>query len=61
MLLSMGYLNDPDNPVEIYLHADNMGIIFNVRNKKNHSLKDNTGGIGLSNVQAPAINLSGEA
>jgi len=46
-----GVLNDAGNPVEIYLHADNMGIVFNVRNKKNHSLKDNTGGIGLSNVQ----------
>ncbi|MFA6248251.1 MAG: histidine kinase [Mucilaginibacter sp.] len=46
-----GVLNDQDNPVEIYLHADNAGIIFNVSNKKNNSLKDNTGGIGLTNVR----------
>ncbi|MBD1365306.1 histidine kinase [Mucilaginibacter sp. ZT4R22] len=46
-----GVLNEPASPVEIYLHADNLGIIFNVRNKKNKGLKDIRGGIGLSNVQ----------
>lgn len=46
-----GVLNDPENPVEIYLHADNAGIVFSVSNKKNNSLKDGTGGIGLNNVR----------
>ncbi|OOQ58839.1 sensor histidine kinase [Mucilaginibacter pedocola] len=46
-----GVWNDPEHPVGIYLHADNLGVIFNVRNRKNNGLKDSTGGIGLSNVQ----------
>lgn len=46
-----GVLNNPECPVEIYLHADNAGIIFNVRNTKSRGLKDATSGIGLSNVQ----------
>jgi two-component system LytT family sensor kinase len=46
-----GVLTDPQTPVNIYLHADNAGVIFNVSNKKNLGYKDSKGGIGLSNVQ----------
>lgn len=46
-----GVWNDPQQPVEVYLHADNAGIIFSVSNKKNPGHKDSKGGIGLNNVQ----------
>ena len=46
-----GILNDPKNPVKIYLTSSNEGMAFSVSNKKNRDQKDHTGGIGLSNVK----------
>ncbi|RWY48323.1 sensor histidine kinase [Mucilaginibacter gilvus] len=46
-----GIWNDPQHPIEIYLHSNNAEIIFSLSNKKSQGQKDNTGGIGLSNVQ----------
>lgn len=46
-----GVLSDAQNPVEIYLHADNNIITFKISNKKAYTLKDSTGGIGLNNVR----------
>jgi len=46
-----GILNDPENPIKIYLTSSNEGMAFSVSNKKNRDQKDHTGGIGLSNVK----------
>jgi two-component sensor histidine kinase len=46
-----GILNDPQNPIVIHLTATNESASFSIRNKKNNSQKDHTGGIGLSNVK----------
>lgn len=46
-----GVLNDPINPVHIHLTATNESVSFSVRNKKSHSQKDHTAGIGLNNVR----------
>jgi len=46
-----GIWNDEANPLEISIKASNTQLTFKTRNKKNNSLKDDTGGIGLANVQ----------
>lgn len=46
-----GVLNDRQNPVHIHLTATNESVTFSIRNKKNNSQKDHTGGIGLNNVK----------
>ncbi len=46
-----GILNDTENPIFVHLTANNESVSFSIRNKKNHSQKDPTGGIGLSNVK----------
>jgi len=46
-----GVLTDSFNPVNISLAAEAGKVRFSIRNKINDSQKDNTGGIGLSNVR----------
>lgn len=46
-----GIWSDKANPFEIFLKASNSGLTFIATNKKNNSLKDDTGGIGLTNVR----------
>jgi len=46
-----GILNEPENPVTIHLTATNESISFSICNKRNNYQKDQTGGIGLNNVQ----------
>ena len=46
-----GLVNDPENPVSIYLKIEPAGILFRTTNKKSKQNKDDTGGIGLKNVR----------
>jgi len=46
-----GVINDPENPILIIISINTHHLDFKVSNKKNHDQKDQTGGIGLSNVQ----------
>ncbi len=46
-----GILNDKKNPVTTKLAVTENRLVFQSRNKINHSLKDNTNGIGLINVK----------
>jgi two-component system LytT family sensor kinase len=46
-----GILADPENPVEINLTTHANFLTFSCSNKKAHSIKDRTGGIGLNNVK----------
>ena len=45
-----GTLDDENNPVVIFLRADNSSVELKVSNAKSASLKDTTPGIGLKNV-----------
>ena len=46
-----GVADDPAHPIKITLFSDLSAVTFSVVNKKNTSIKDHTGGIGLSNVR----------
>ena len=46
-----GVINDPENPIQIMMSITADHLDFKVSNKKNHDQKDQTGGIGLTNVQ----------
>lgn len=46
-----GVVNDSENPIQITMAITETHLDFKVSNKKNHDQKDQTGGIGLSNVQ----------
>lgn len=46
-----GVINDPENPILIMISINTDHLYFKVSNKKNHDQKDQTGGIGLANVQ----------
>lgn len=46
-----GVINDPENPIQIMMFITTDHLDFRVSNKKNHDQKDQTGGIGLTNVQ----------
>jgi len=46
-----GLQNDLKNPVHINLTGTKDSVVFSVRNKKNNTQKDKTGGIGLNNVK----------
>jgi LytS/YehU family sensor histidine kinase len=44
-------MNDPDKPTQIDLNVADSSIRFTIKNYKNNYLKDETGGIGIQNVQ----------
>jgi len=46
-----GVMNDPDKPTQIDLNVADSSIRFTIKNYKNNYLKDETGGIGIQNVQ----------
>lgn len=46
-----GLLDDPKEPVQIYLKADNQQLELTVKNKKSDGLEDPGAGIGLNNVR----------
>ena len=46
-----GVLQDPAKPVSIHLSVNSKELSFSIHNFKNDFLKDQTGGIGLVNVQ----------
>ncbi|HEY1025410.1 MAG TPA: histidine kinase, partial [Sphingobacteriaceae bacterium] len=46
-----GIANDPQNPIRIHIEVCDGALKFNVVNKESKQNKDETGGIGLINVQ----------
>jgi two-component system, LytTR family, sensor kinase len=46
-----GVVDDPQRPVTVELKVAPGQIFFSIRNDKNQSFKDHTGGIGLENVR----------
>jgi hypothetical protein len=46
-----GELHDADNPLKIHLKIDSKILYFEVRNKKRNGPKENSTGIGLSNIK----------
>jgi two-component system LytT family sensor kinase len=46
-----GVMNDPQKPIQIDLNVSDSCIHFTIKNFKNNYLKDETGGIGIQNVQ----------
>jgi LytS/YehU family sensor histidine kinase len=46
-----GVANNPDTPITIHMDVDAEKLNFKVTNKKHSFNKDDTGGIGLNNVQ----------
>lgn len=46
-----GVINDSENPIHIMISITSDHLDFKISNKKNHDQKDQTGGIGLTNVK----------
>lgn len=46
-----GELHDASNPLKIYLKIDSKTLYFEVKNKKRNGPKENSTGIGLSNIK----------
>jgi len=46
-----GVMNDPKKPTQVDLNVSDSSIRFTIKNYKNNYLKDETGGIGIQNVQ----------
>lgn len=49
--LKHGVVNDPANPIKIYLQVKDRKLTFRVSNKINHAQKDHSSGIGLLNTR----------
>lgn len=47
-----GELHDPENPLNISLKIDSKTLYFEVRNKKRNGPKENSTGIGLTNIKS---------
>ncbi len=46
-----GVANDPKDPIQINIIANQKILHFSIRNKKNNNNKDQMGGVGLNNVE----------
>jgi LytS/YehU family sensor histidine kinase len=46
-----GELHDAGNPLKIHLKIDNKSLYFEVKNKKQNGPKENSNGIGLTNIK----------